>query len=105
MENPVGCISTRIRTPDQIIQPYQFGADASKATCLWLTNLPPLQHTSLVNPRIVWAGGKPAMRWGNQTDSGQNALGPSETRWAERSVTYLGIAEAMAEQWGGTVTG
>lgn len=101
MENPIGCISTRIREPDQIIQPYQFGADASKATCLWLNNLPPLRFTSFVTPRICWdERGKPAMRWANQTDSGQNRLGPSEDRWAKRSVTYPGIAEAMAEQWG-----
>jgi hypothetical protein len=54
----------------------------------------------LVAPRIVWVADKPAMRWGNQTDGGQNVLGPSDNRWAERSRTYRGIAEAMAEQWG-----
>lgn len=102
IENPVGVLSTAIRKPDQIIQPYQFGADASKATCLWLKGLPCLQFTDLVTPRIVWVDGKPAMRWANQTDSGQNRLGPSEDRWAVRSLTYQGIAEAMASQWGGT---
>ena len=96
LENPIGCISSQIRKPDQIIQPYDFGEDASKATCLWLKNLPPLEPTKRIQPRIV--NGKP--RWGNQTDSGQNKLGPSADRWMVRSVTYKGIAEAMAEQWG-----
>lgn len=96
IENPVGCISTRIRKFDQKIQPYQFGHDASKQTCLWLKNLVPLVPTKYVEPRTV--NGKP--RWGNQTDSGQNRLGPSEDRWKERSRTYEGIAEAMANQWG-----
>lgn len=96
LENPIGVISTRIRKPDQIIQPYQFGHDASKRTCLWLKNLPPLRATNEVAPRMV--DGRP--RWGNQTDSGQNRLGPSEDRWKLRSVTYEGIAEAMADQWG-----
>lgn len=95
LENPIGCISSRIRPPDQIIQPYQFGEDASKATCLWLKNLPPLQHTKYVEPRIV--DGK--KRWSNQTDSGQNRLGPSPDRWKIRSKTYQGIADAMADQW------
>ena len=96
LENPIGCISTQIRKPDQIIQPYQFGEDASKSTCLWLKNLPKLQPTLFVEPRLV--NGK--KRWGNQTDSGQNRLGPSEDRWKERSRTYKGIAQAMADQWG-----
>lgn len=95
VENPVSIISSHIRKPDQIIQPYQFGEDASKKTCLWLKNLPPLVPTRYVEPR--WVDGKP--RWANQTDSGQNRLGPSETRGAERGYTYRGIAEAMAEQW------
>jgi hypothetical protein len=96
LENPTGCIGTRIRKSDQTIQPWQFGADASKATCLWLKGLPNLVPTSIVEPRIV--NGK--KRWGNQTDSGQNRLGPSDDRWKIRSETYLGIAEAMAAQWG-----
>ena len=99
LENPIGCISSRIRKPDQIIQPWWFGHDASKATCLWLEGLPPLVPTNKIPPRLV--KGKP--RWGNQTDSGQNRLGPSEDRWKIRSETYLGIAEAMAEQWGGNL--
>lgn len=96
IENPIGCISTRIRKPDQTIQPYQFGEDASKATCLWLKNLPLLTPTSFVAPRMV--NGRP--RWGNQTDSGQNKLPPTADRWAIRSMTYLGVAEAIAAQWG-----
>lgn len=96
LENPIGCISSRIRKPDQTIQPYHFGHDASKATCLWLKNLPPLRPTAMVEPRMI--NGKP--RWGNQTDSGQNKLPPSEDRWKVRSETYAGIAKAMAKQWG-----
>lgn len=96
LENPIGCISTRIRKYNQIIQPYQFGDDASKSTCLWLKNLPPLRPTQYVEPRII-SGKK---RWSNQTDSGQNRLGPSETRALDRAKTYPGIAAAMADQWG-----
>lgn len=96
IENPVSVISTRIRKPDQIVTPYQFGHDASKKTCLWLKNLPPLQPTQYVEPRVV--NGKP--RWGNQTDGGQNKLAPSTDRWKIRSETYTGIAAAMADQWG-----
>lgn len=96
LENPVGIISTRIRRPDQIIQPYNFGDDASKGTCLWLKNLPRLNGTQYVEPRMV--NGRP--RWSNQTDSGQNKLAPSESRSADRARTYPGIAAAMAEQWG-----
>ncbi len=98
LENPIGRIGTTIRPADQTIQPYEFGHDASKRTALWLTHLPKLvlDPAQYVPPR--WVGGKP--RWGNQTDSGQNRLGPSETRAAERARTYKGIAAAMASQWG-----
>ena len=96
IENPVGIMSSRYRKPDQIINPYDFGDDASKKTCLWLKNLPPLKPTGYVEPRII--DGKP--RWGNQTDSGQNRLPPSEDRAKLRSLTYMGIAKAMADQWG-----
>ena len=95
IENPVSIISSRIRKPDQIIQPHQFGHDASKKTCLWLKNLPLLKPTQIVEPRIV--NGK--QRWANQTDSGQNKLPPSKDRWKLRSKTYEGIADAMAAQW------
>ena len=92
IENPISIISTRIRKPDQIIQPWMFGHSESKATCLWLKNLPPLDPTNILT-RI----GK---RWDNQTPSGQNKLGPSKDRWKIRSKTYTGIAKAMAKQWG-----
>lgn len=95
IENPIGCMSTLYRRPNQIIQPWQFGEDASKSTCLW-HNLPSLEPTKLVEPRLV--DGK--KRWANQTNSGQNRLGPSEDRATIRSLTYQGIADAMAEQWG-----
>lgn len=94
IENPVGAISTRIRRPDQRIQPWQFGEDASKATCLWLKNLPLLKPTNVLP--VPETG-----RWSNQTASGQNRLSPGPNRWKERSRTYQGIADAMASQWGG----
>lgn len=96
VENPIGCISTRIRKPEQTIQPWMFGDDVSKSTCLWLKNLPTLVPTEIVEPRVV-NGRK---RWANQTDSGQNKLPPTDDRWKIRSKTYLGIANAMADQGG-----
>lgn len=84
LENPVGVISTRIHKPDQIIQPWQFGVGETKATCLWLKNLPPLIPTRIVDgrhPRI-------------------HHMSPSKDRAKLRSVTYPEIAAAMAEQWG-----
>jgi len=103
LENPIGVISTRIRKPNQIIQPYQYGHDASKQTCLWLKNLPPLQPTKFIEPRIVTTpSGKKANRWANQCDNyGHDSLPPSADRWKIRSATYQGIADAMVEQWGG----
>lgn len=100
LENPVGCISTQIRKYDQVLQPYEFGDDASKKTCIWLKGLKRLTPTKRVPGRIVTYYGKTVERWANQTDSGQNKLGPSETRGLERSRTYQGIANAMASQWG-----
>lgn len=90
LENPIGCISSQIRKPDQIIQPWMFGHDASKSTCLWLKGLPKLVPTEVIVKK----------RYANQTASGQNNLGPSADRWKLRSITYQGIANAMAEQWG-----
>lgn len=105
------------RKYDQIIQPHWFGDDASKQTCLWLKNLDPLQPTKYIEPRWVCCGAvlpkgvgkygcpncegdnKPLPRWGNQTNSGQNKLTPSETRQRDRSETFPGIAKAMAQQW------
>ena len=94
LENPVGCISSRIRRPEQIVQPWQFGHPESKATCLWLKGLPCLTPTEVL--------ARPASgRWANQTPTGQNNLGPSEDRDKLRSATYPGIAAAIAMQWGG----
>lgn len=93
LENPVGCISTRVRKPDLVIQPWQFGDPESKTTCLWLKSLPLLRPTNVLPL-------PPGGRWANQTASGQNRLGPSPDRWKLRSQTYPGIAAAMAEQWG-----
>lgn len=94
LENPVSIISSRIRKPDQVIQPWQFGHPESKKTCLWLKGLPKLMPTCVLE---LPPGQK---YWNNQTPSGQNKLGPSPDRWKERSKTYTGIASAMAEQWG-----
>lgn len=86
IENPVGVIGSRIRPPDQIIQPWQFGHGEVKTTCLWLKNLPPLRPTHIVD-------GREQRCW---------RMSPSEDRWKERSKTYSGIAAAMADQWGDT---
>lgn len=118
LENPISVISSRIRKPDQIIAPYMFGHDASKKTCLWLKNLPLLKTTKYIEPKYFCCGievpeqcglygcanccgeKKARPRWGNQTPSGQNKLGPSADRWKIRSETYQGIASEMAQQWG-----
>jgi hypothetical protein len=84
LENPVSIISSRIRKPDQIIQPWQFGHGEIKATCLWLKNLPLLKPTQIVEGRHARVHREP----------------PSPDRWKNRSRTYRGVAEAMAEQWG-----
>lgn len=98
IENPIGTLSTRVLgPPTQVVQPYEFGEDASKATCLWLFGeLPKLRPTAYVEPRLV--AGRP--RWANQSDGGQNKLTPGPDRWKERARTYAGIAAAMAAQWG-----
>lgn len=85
LENPISIISSRIRKPDQIIQPWQFGHGEVKATCLWLKNLPPLVPTDIVDGRVARVHRAP----------------PSPDRWKERSRTLAGIAAAMATQWGG----
>jgi len=152
LENPTGRINTAIAKPTQKVQPWQFGHDASKGTCLWLKGLEKLKATKIIAPKgwqqVVYAADlvlcdcceeawcnlhgdhysdcscigpteddvirkvidgyefgtreNPAPKpvWGNQTPSGQNKLGPSADRWKERSKTYQGIADAMAEQWG-----
>jgi site-specific DNA-cytosine methylase len=84
IENPVGIISSRIRKPDQIVQPWQFGHGETKETCLWLKGLPQLQPTDVVDGR----------------EARVHRMPPGPDRWKERSRTFAGIAEAMAEQWG-----
>lgn len=107
VENPApSFVSDAIRPPDQTIHPHQFGDDASKRTGLWLDRLPKLRPTSFAPPRPREAcltdllGDPTVMRWGNQTDSGQNKLSPGEERWLERSATFPGIANAFGDQWG-----
>ena len=84
LENPISIISSQIRKPDQIIQPWQFGHGETKATCLWLKNLPKLIPTDIVDGR----------------EARIHKMGPSPDRWKLRSTTYKGIAEAFANQWG-----
>lgn len=86
IENPVSIISTAIRKPDQIIQPWQFGHGETKATCLWLKGLPKLVPANVVDGR----------------EARIHKMPPSPDRWKERSRTYQGIADAMALQWGGS---
>lgn len=96
IENPVGIMSTRYRKPDQIIQPYQFGHDARKTTCLWLRGLPKLKPTKIVEPTIVQtAGGNTMSKW--HVDCGHYNR---KDRARLRSITFQGIANAMADQWG-----
>ena len=84
IENPISIISSKIRKPDQIIQPWQFGHGETKATCLWLKNLPKLTPTNIVEGR----------------EAKVHRMPPGPNRWKDRSRTYQGIADAMAEQWG-----
>lgn len=88
IENPVSIMSTLYRKPDQIIQPWQYGHGETKATCLWLKNLPKLQPTNIVDGR----------------ENRVHKMPPSADRWKLRSTTYQGIADAMADQWGGDVS-
>jgi hypothetical protein len=101
IENPIGIMSKIYRKPDQIIQPYQFGEDASKRTCLWLKGLPPLIETCRVVGRMVTTPkGKVVERWANQCSNyGHDKTSPSPERSRIRSKTYLGIAKAIANQW------
>ena len=94
LENPVSIISSRIRKPDQIIQPYEHGHEATKTTCLWLKGLPHLKPSHIVDKgaRHVTKSGRSLPEWYN--------LPPSADRWKIRSATFPGIARAMAQQWG-----
>lgn len=84
LENPISIISSKIRKPDQIIQPWMFGHGETKATCLWLKGIPLLQPTNVVDGR----------------EARVHKMAPSPDRWKERSRTFKGIAQAMADQWG-----
>lgn len=101
IENPIGIMSKLYRKPNQIIQPYQFGEDASKRTCLWLKGLPLLKETNRIKGRMVTCpNGKVVERWSNQCSNyGHDKTSPSPERSRIRSKTYLGIAKAMAQQW------
>ena len=85
IENPISIISSKIRKPEQIIQPWQFGHGETKATCLWLKNLPRLRPTNIVEGR----------------EARIHKMPPGPNRWKERSRTFQGIADAMADQWAG----
>jgi len=89
LENPISVISSHIRKPDQIIQPWQFGHGETKATCLWLKGLPKLAPTNIVEGR----------------EARIHRMPPGPDRWKERSRTFAGIAQAMADQWGPFVSG
>ena len=95
LENPVSVISTKIRKPNQIIQPFEYGHDVTKRTCLWLKNLPNLKPTKIVKPDIVLVNGKKMSRMHYESFKL-----PSKERSKVRSKFYTGIAEAMADQWG-----
>lgn len=102
IENPVGVLSTAIGKPNQIIQPYDYGHDMSKRTCLWLIDLPVLVPTKYVPPTMTPdpKTGKMRKRWGNQSPSGADKTSPGPDRALLRSITPQGIADAMAAQWG-----
>lgn len=101
VENPVCIMASVYRKPDQIIQPYQFGHRARKATCLWLTNLPKLVPTNIVNPGEFLAGGYSVGAHADGRDENGKWLRRNDPKLAKlRSKTFQGIADAMAEQWG-----
>ena len=119
IENPVGIMNTRWRPPSQIIQPWQYGEQEQKKTCLWLRGLPKLKSTGIPRapeyschcglrypqnrvgkcPQCTYPSSKARAIWENQTPSGQNKLTPSPERATTRSRTYYGVADAMAAQW------
>ena len=97
LENPVGIISTKIRKPDQIIQPYEYGHTTSKRTCLWLKNLPKLEPTNIVEPKLIRYKKKDGT--GHTTFSADYGVGFKTKHGKRRSAFFNGIAKAMAEQW------
>jgi len=97
IENPISIISSEIRKPEQIIRPYQFGDNSTKLTCLWLKNLPKLKYTNIIEPtKHITKNGKIYDKWWFDTCLISNL----EERAKVRSKTFLGIAKAMADQWG-----
>ncbi len=105
IENPIGIMSRLYRKPDQIIQPYHFGHEVQKATCLWLRKLPLLQPTKVVNRGMIYVDPRGNKHGGAHTLRAKRAYSPlmlvsqNEERWKIRSRTFQGIADAMAEQW------
>lgn len=100
LENPVGVISTRLRKPDQIVQPWWFGDEAQKGTCLWLKNLPLLQPTKIVGKGEMWVSKTSKSGNFKRGAAWTMKLPPSPDRWKIRSRTFPGFAGAMAAQWG-----
>ena len=106
IENPIGIMSTRYRKPDQIIQPFWFGHEVQKSTCLWLFDLPKLKPTKMVDRGMIYVDPRGQKHGGEHTMLAKRSysplmlLAPSEERWKIRSRTFQGIADAMAEQWG-----
>lgn len=100
IENPTGLLSTVWKKPSQIINPYHFGDPYRKRTCLWLKGLPPLMSTALVTPIASWHGG--STRGGKKKDGTRtpSRLPALHSGWKNRSLTFPGIANAMADQWG-----
>lgn len=107
VENPIGVLSKMYRKPDQIIQPFWFGDSVQKATCLWLKNLPKLTPTKIVDRGMIYVDPRGNKHGGAHTLRAKRCYSPlmllpkSEKRWMIRSRTFQGIADAMAEQWGG----
>ena len=106
VENPIGVLSTMYRKPDQIIQPFWFGDSVQKATCLWLKNLPCLEPTDVVNRGLIYVNPRGHKHGGEFTNRAKRAYSPlmllprNSERWKIRSITFQGIANAMAKQWG-----
>jgi len=107
VENPIGVLSKMYRKPDQIIQPFWFGDSVQKATCLWLKNLPKLTPTKIVDRGMIYVDPRGNKHGGAHTLRAKRCYSPlmllpkSEKRWMIRSRTFQGIADAMADQWGG----
>lgn len=110
VENPIGIMSKKYRKPEQVIQPFWFGDSVQKATCLWLKNLPCLKPTKIVDRGLIYVDPRGHSHDGAFTLRAKRAYSPlmllprNAERWKIRSTTFQGIADAMAEQWGGLKT-